>query len=169
MSLYIVTHIPQKTLLENWWSWETASELWVRLPGIVRYTGLPSERKLSASTLTSHRWDPCWKLLNIFRTLISSWVKRELQQLFHRATKRNRASLVAQLVKTPPANAGDVGLIPGSGRSPGEGNGNPLQYSCLENPIDRGAWQATAHGIAVRYDWAHTHGETDKLKPVQVI
>ena len=46
------------------------------------------------------------------------------------------------VVKNPPANAGDVGLIPGSGRSPGEGNGNPLQYSCLENPIDREAWQA---------------------------
>ena len=44
-------------------------------------------------------------------------------------------------------NAGDPGLIPGSGRSPGEGNGNPLQYSCLENPMDRGAWQATVHGV----------------------
>ena len=43
-------------------------------------------------------------------------------------------------VKTPPANAGDVGLIPVSGRSPGEGNSNPLQYSCLENAMDRGAW-----------------------------
>ena len=45
-------------------------------------------------------------------------------------------------------NAGDPGLIPGSGRSPGEGNGNPLQYSCLENPNDRGAWQAIVHGVA---------------------
>ena len=44
-------------------------------------------------------------------------------------------------------NAGDLGLIPGSGRSPGEGNGNPLQYYCLENPKDRGAWQATVHGV----------------------
>ena len=44
-------------------------------------------------------------------------------------------------------NAGDVGLIPGSGRSPGEGNSNPLQYSCLENPMDRGAWRATVHGV----------------------
>ena len=50
------------------------------------------------------------------------------------------------VVKNLPANAGDpgdVGLIPGSGRSPGEGNGNPLQYSCLENPLDKGARQAT--------------------------
>ena len=45
-------------------------------------------------------------------------------------------------------NAGDLGLIPGSGRSPGEGNGNPLQYSCLENPLDGGAWWATVHGVA---------------------
>ena len=45
-------------------------------------------------------------------------------------------------------NAGDPGSIPGLGRSPGEGNGNPLQYSCLKNPMDRGAWQATVHGVA---------------------
>ena len=45
-------------------------------------------------------------------------------------------------------NAGDLGSIPGSGRSPGEGNGNPLQYSCLENPMDGGAWRATVHGVA---------------------
>ena len=45
-------------------------------------------------------------------------------------------------------SAGDLGLIPGSGRSPGEGNGNPLQYSCLENPMDGGAWLATVHGVA---------------------
>ena len=54
-------------------------------------------------------------------------------------------------VKNLPANAGDVGdvgSIPGSGRSPGGGNGNPLQYSCLKNPNDRGAWQATVHRAA---------------------
>ena len=46
-------------------------------------------------------------------------------------------------------NTGDLGLTPGLGRSPGEGNGNPLQYSCLENPVDRGAWQATVHRVAM--------------------
>ena len=51
-------------------------------------------------------------------------------------------------VKASACNAGDLGSIPGSGRSPGEGNGNPLQYSCLENPMDRGAWWATVHGVA---------------------
>jgi len=55
------------------------------------------------------------------------------------------------VVKNPPANAGatrDAVSIPGSGRSPGAGNGNPLQYSCLENPMGRGAWWATVHGVA---------------------
>ena len=51
------------------------------------------------------------------------------------------------VVKNQPANAGDIGLIPGSGRCPEEGNGNSLQYSCLGNPKDRGAWQATVHGV----------------------
>ena len=50
--------------------------------------------------------------------------------------------------KESACNAGDLGSIPGSGRCCGEENGNPLQYSCLENPMDRGAWQATVHGVA---------------------
>ena len=63
------------------------------------------------------------------------------------------ASLVNQVVKNPPANAGDMGLIPRLERSPGGGNGNPFQYSCLENPMDRGAWLATIHEVAkVRHD-----------------
>ena len=52
------------------------------------------------------------------------------------------------VVKNLPAHAGDMGLIPGLGRSPGEGNGNPLQYSCLENPMDRGARHAAVCGVA---------------------
>ena len=55
------------------------------------------------------------------------------------------------MVKNPAASAGEVrdrGSIPGWGRSPGGGHGNPLQYSCLENPMDRGAWQSTVHGVA---------------------
>ena len=50
--------------------------------------------------------------------------------------------------KASACNAGDLGSIPGSGRSPGEGNDNSLQYPCLENPMDRGAWKATVHGVA---------------------
>ena len=59
------------------------------------------------------------------------------------------------MVKNLPANARDmrdVDSAPGFGRSPGEGNGNPLQYSCLGNPMDRGAWQATVHGVAKELD-----------------
>ena len=56
-------------------------------------------------------------------------------------------------IKVSASNAGDLGLIPGLGRPPGEGNGNPLQYSCLENPMKRGAWWATVHGVSrVRHD-----------------
>ena len=62
---------------------------------------------------------------------------------------------MAQTVKASAYSAEDPGSIPGSGRSPGEGNGSPLQYSCLENPMDRGAWQATVHGVAKsRTYWA---------------
>jgi len=57
-------------------------------------------------------------------------------------------SQVALVVKNPPANAGDAGSIPVLGRFPGGGHGNPFQYSCLENLMDRGAWQATVHRVA---------------------
>ena len=66
-------------------------------------------------------------------------------------TGQRRASQVAPMVKSPPANTGDrrdAGSTPGSGRSPGGGHGNPPQCSCLENPMDRGAWRATVHGAA---------------------
>ena len=67
---------------------------------------------------------------------------------------------MTQLVKNPPANAGDVGdtgSTPGLERYPGEGNGYPLQYSCLENAIDRGAWWATVHGVAKSLTQLSTH------------
>ena len=72
----------------------------------------------------------------------------------------NEASQVALLVKNPPSNAGgvkDSGSIPGSGRSPGGGHGNPLRYSCLENPMHRGAWRAMAQGVTKSHMAEHTH------------
>ena len=67
----------------------------------------------------------------------------------------------SSVVKNLPANSGDSGLIPGSGESPGEGNDNPLWYSCLGNPMDRGAWWAPGHGVAKSWtrpsSWAHRH------------
>ena len=62
--------------------------------------------------------------------IVFSWVYVGLRQSFPGGSE----------VKASPCKVGDLGSIPGSGRSPGEGNGNPLQYSCLENPMDRGAW-----------------------------
>ena len=73
------------------------------------------------------------------------------------------------VVTNPPANAGDAGdagLIPGSGRSPGGGNGNPLQYSCLGNPMDRGAWRAIVHGVAEESDTAEGFNNNNKRNKV---
>ena len=63
-------------------------------------------------------------------------------------------------VKVSACNTGDPGSIPGLGRSPGEGNGNPLQYSCLENPMDGGAWWAIVHGVTKRWTWLMQLGNT---------
>ena len=84
--------------------------------------------------------------------------------LLYHIRKQPGASQVVQVVKNLPANIGDLrdmGLMPGLGRSLGEGHGNPLQYSCLENPMDKGVWQTKSIGSQrVRHDWsvfAHTH------------
>ena len=69
-----------------------------------------------------------------------------LRQL--RVAVSHSGKLSSSEVKTSACNAGDPGSIPGSGTSPGEGNGNPLQYSCLENPMEGGAWWAADHGVA---------------------
>ena len=76
--------------------------------------------------------------------------------LLYHIRKHPGASQVVQVVKNLPANAGDIrdmGLIPGLGRSLGEGHGNPLQYSCLENPMERGAWRPTVHGVVKSRTW----------------
>ena len=68
------------------------------------------------------------------------------------------------VVKNPPDNVGDAGLTPALGRSPEEGNGNPLQYSGLENPMDRGAWRAAVHGVPKRHDIVTEHAHTSTLQ-----
>ena len=65
----------------------------------------------------------------------------------HKVGKKKKETLGGSVVKNLPASAGDTGSVPGLGRSPGEGNGDPLQYSCLENPMDGETWQATVHGV----------------------
>ena len=86
-------------------------------------------------------------LFNILSRLVITFLPRSKRLLI---SWQQSPSSVALVVKNPPANARDirhVGLIPESGRSPGEGDDNPLRYSCLENPMDRGAWRATVHSI----------------------
>ena len=73
-----------------------------------------------------------------------------------------RTSQVVLVVKNPPANPGDIrdlGSIPGLGRSPGGGHGNPLWYSCLGNPMDRGAWQTIGHMVTKNQIWLNTHAQ----------
>ena len=82
--------------------------------------------------------------------------KNSLPKSFYLGLMMLWASQVALVVKNPPANAGDVRdkrLIPGLGRWPRAGHGNPLQYSCLENPMDRRAWQTTVHGVTKSRTW----------------
>ena len=94
-----------------------------RIPGTVEPGGLPS--------MGSHRVRHDW------RDLAAAAAAEIVLEGFSGVS----------VVKNPPANVGDRGSIPGSGRSAGEGNGNPPRYSCLENPMDRGAWRATVHGV----------------------
>ena len=97
-----------------------------------------------------HIWEESWG-----KALVQLWP--DVQLWANQPMLRDRrASQVVLVVKNPPANTGDrrdAGLIPGSGRSPGGGHGNPLQYSCLENPTDRGAWQAIVHSVAKSWTW----------------
>ena len=86
---------------------------------------------LLEKSITLTMWTYVGKVMSLLYNMLSRW-------------------MVALVVKNPPASAGDPrgwGSIPGSGRSPGEGHGNPLQYSCLENLMDRRAWWATVHGV----------------------
>ena len=89
-----------------------------------------------------------------FHTATAFWAASEMNLALRRRSRdEGGASQVAWVIENPPANAGEVrdaGSIPGSGRSPGGGRGNPLYYSCLENPRDGGAWWAAVSGVAQR-------------------
>ena len=106
---------------------------------------------------------PIWSLPLGWKELLLSWNRQFLPKkssinpsffiflplfYFCDIAIQTGSSPVAKAVKNPPANTGDPGSIPGSGISPGEGNGSPVQYSCLGIPMDRGAWQATVHWVA---------------------
>ena len=98
------------------------------------------------STVKWGRLGFCYPLTDLFQT--PRWISRHGKTVFFFflfvTQKEYWGFPGGSAVKSPPANAGNTG----SGRSAGEGNGNPLQYSCLQNPMDRGAWQATVHGVA---------------------
>ena len=100
------------------------------------------------------------------RVLGESQIPREKKgsishNVFTLTVTNNIGLPVGLVVKNPPTNAGDVGSIPGSGRSPGGGHGHPLQYSCLGNPMDRGAWRATVHGVSRRqHNWSTKQAHT---------
>ena len=106
--------------------WQPTSVLAWRIPGMVEPGGLPS--------MGSHRVRHDWNNLAAASACINSGFPGGLEG------------------KASACNAGDPGSIPGSGRSPVEGNGNPLQYSCLGNPMDRGDWWAAVHGITKELD-----------------
>ena len=113
--------------------------------------GLPGASPLTKTLPTlwsnvSCPWEKVGKDAHSLPSFNISW-----EWLFSLAQLSSWASQVALVVKSPPANAEDIrhaGLIPESGRSPGGGHGNQLQYSCLEKPMDRGAWWATVHRVA---------------------
>ena len=110
---------------------------------------LKHRRALGAGPLCSQ--DPQMPGLSTSRGRSESYpARRFLSDPREKEINSPTASQVARVAKNPPTNAGDIrhgGSIPGSGRSPGEGNGNPVQYSCLQNSMDREAWQATVYGV----------------------
>ena len=110
---------------------------------------LNSRPCLSSIIIYGPKWRCCWEGTEYFRQVhcFAVILKNSYFILEY------GASLVAQTIKNLPVKAGNPGSIPGLRRSPGEGNGNPLQYSCPENPMDRGDWWATVHGVAKSRTW----------------
>ena len=146
----------------SWGIWDLVSS-----PGME--TGPPALGALSLNHCTTT--EVPWAILTLGPEL---WLrqsnqKEETVRLVSKEKKRSKYVLSNDIAnqllgfpgssngKESACNTGDLGLIPESGRSPGEGHGNPLQYSCLKNPMDRGAWWAMVHGVAesVGHDWSN--------------
>ena len=92
--------------------------------------------------------ETCGKKRGIYRQMVCVWRRRKVFFFFFKSLRHSRGFPSGSDSKESACNARDLGSIPESGRSPGERNGNPLQYSCLENSRDRGAWRVTVHGVA---------------------
>ena len=101
-------------------------------------------RRRGVACRTCQRWRLAFPISTVSLAILNNLVpiqRKSLENLY-------LTSYCVSEVKASASNVGDLGSIPGLGRPPGEGNGNPLQYSCLENPMDGGAWWATVHGVA---------------------
>ena len=141
---------------------------WTEEPGRLQSVGSPSSRTqlsdfqfsllhigegnpLQCSCLENSRDGGAWWTAVYGVTQSRTWLK----WLSSSSSSKDGGFPDDSVVKNSPANSGGMGLIPGSGRSPGEENGNPLQYSCLGNPMDREAWQATVHRVTkrIRYNF----------------
>ena len=120
----------------------------------------------------SSRWDSLNKVQFICTVefYVASMKEATIKRRGHSYT---RGFPAGSEVKASACNAGDLGSIPGSGRSPGEENGNPLQYSCLENPMDGGAWWATVHRVAKSWtrlnDFTSLHSYMDNERKISEI
>ena len=121
----------------------------------------PSDHQSSLSAEAERATTSCFQTSQNQSTSLGLWLKLSFFIVSQRRSYSFEPGYIFWLgfpggsaVKNSTINAGDLGSLPGSRRSPGEGNGNPLQYSCLENPTDRGAWGAIVHGVAkrVRHD-----------------
>ena len=145
--------------LTQWtWVWvDWGSWWWTGRPGVLWFMG---SQRVRHDWVTELNWTEDRKLLfiNLWYLFIltnESWMSTYLWEIQDNLklwiSKADGASLVAQTVKNLPAVL-EPGIIPGLGRSPGKGNDYPLHYFCLENPMDRGVWQATVHGVS-RTEW----------------
>ena len=114
---------------------------------------LPLDSKGSASASSHLSFsDSCVKGQAFLKTIFPLKTSTPLQKFLLESLKLSSGLPGGSVAKESVCNAGDAGLIPGLGRSPGEGHGNPLQCSCLENPMGRGAWRATVHGVEKESD-----------------
>ena len=116
------------------------------------HSNVPQVQNLQVQLMPSS--NSCKRLTPASRLLINPHPQVSSQARIRKAKNRSQTGFPGGSDgKESASNAGDLGLIPGSGRSPGEGNDSPLQYSCLENPMNRGAWRATVHGVPKSQTW----------------
>ena len=135
------------------WDWQKNSMLTSKLALIPLFH--------AASKILSHQWLFYWSKSECLFKSIGRQEKCS-HSVESNSLKKNTCSSGfpgGSMVKNPPIDAGDMGSIPGLGRSSGGGHGNPLRYSCLANPTDRGAWRAPVHGVTKNWTWQSTHAK----------